>query len=335
MTTFIAIDVETANSDSSSICQIGIAIYMRGVLSKSYNHLVDPQVEYSNRNIGIHGISADDTFDAPIFSEVFPVIAELLEGVTVISHTMFDRSSFKKACRLYDVAFPECDWVDSSMIARRAWPDVAKRGYGLMNLCERIEFDYTAHDAEEDAIACGQVVVAALEHTGWTFDQAISESRSSTNKWAGKRVAKEGNPSGKHYGKTIVFTGDLPVKRSVVARLAAQKGYTIKDNISKKADYLIVGNNFKNTGKFKRAYELQKQGHHIVIDTLSQIFTAKELIEAEEAVIPTQAKAKLDSIQRKPTVIKRSARTRDKVINSIWLAAAIYTLIMIIVIIST
>ena len=299
MTTFIAIDVETANSDPSSICQIGIAIYMEGKLSKSYGHLVNPQVGYSAKNIGIHGISEEDTHNSIIFSEVFPIIASLLDGFTVVSHTMFDRNALQKACTLHDIPFPKCNWVDSSMIARRAWVDVAKRGFGLENLCSRIGFDYDAHDAEQDAIACGQVVIAALEHTNWSFDRAITESRSrnSNNKWEGKQAAQIGNEHGEHYGKTIVFTGDLPVKRSIVASLAAQKGYTVKDNVSKKVDYLIIGRNYENTGKHKRACALQEQGHSIIIGALMQIFTAEELIDAEETATiskPTRKKSPME-----------------------------------------
>jgi len=39
---FVALDVETANADLSSICQIGIATFRDGKLADSYVSLVDP-----------------------------------------------------------------------------------------------------------------------------------------------------------------------------------------------------------------------------------------------------------------------------------------------------
>ena len=282
MATFIAVDVETANSDPSSICQIGIAIYQAGKLAKSYSILVNPKRRFATKNISIHGITSKDVSKSLVFKDAFPPIGELLSGYTVVSHTMFDRNAFQKACETYNLDFPDCEWVDSSMIARRAWSEVSQRGYGLQNLCDRIGFEYDAHDAEQDAIACGQVVMAALADTGWTFSQAIKESKTKSNKWAGKNVTRQGNESGEHYGKTICFTGDLPISRTAAAKLAAKKGYEVKNNVSKKVDHLIVGINGDNTTKHKRAVELQSQGHPITIGLASDIFTIDEMADLED-----------------------------------------------------
>jgi len=244
-----------------------MAIYSDGTLYKSYGLLINPECTFSQTNIGIHGITDEDVEGALVFAEAFSPVAELLSGYTVVSHTMFDRSAFQKACLINNQEFPKLDWVDSSMIARRAWSDVAKRGYGLQNLCDRIEFDYDAHDAEQDAIACGAVVIAALEHTSWTFEQAITESRKrhKSSKWAGKNVAVAGNHAGAHFGKYIVFTGELPISRTEAAKLAAEKGYETKNGMSQKIDYLILGVNGKGTGKHIRASTMQKDGHEIEI----------------------------------------------------------------------
>jgi DNA polymerase-3 subunit epsilon len=40
---FIAIDVETANADMASICQIGIARFKGGALAEEWKTYVDPQ----------------------------------------------------------------------------------------------------------------------------------------------------------------------------------------------------------------------------------------------------------------------------------------------------
>lgn len=284
MANFIAIDVETANSDPATICQIGIAIYQAGELVKSYGHLVNPQCRFAAMNMGIHGITSEDVAGSPIFTEIFPPISDLISNYIVVSHTMFDRNAFQKACELSGITFPKYEWVDSSMIARRAWPDVAQRGFGLQNLCDRIGFDYDAHDAEEDAIACGEVVIAALNDTGWTFHQAVEKAQDKTNKkkWIGKKIARSGRKSGENYGKTVCFTGDLPVPRTAAARLAAQKGYEVKNGVSKKVDYLIIGAGSENTRKYKRALELQAQGHSIIIVSALQIFTVDEMVDVTE-----------------------------------------------------
>ncbi len=40
---FITIDVETANADMASICQIGIAAYAQGHLVEEWSSLIDPE----------------------------------------------------------------------------------------------------------------------------------------------------------------------------------------------------------------------------------------------------------------------------------------------------
>lgn len=52
---FIAIDVETANADMASICQIGIAKYKDGELVDEWSSLIDPEDYFDFINIDIHG----------------------------------------------------------------------------------------------------------------------------------------------------------------------------------------------------------------------------------------------------------------------------------------
>ena len=54
--TFNAIDVETANADPSSICQIGIVHVREGVIKEEVSVLVNPEVQFNGFNIRLHGI---------------------------------------------------------------------------------------------------------------------------------------------------------------------------------------------------------------------------------------------------------------------------------------
>ena len=57
-TEFTAIDLETANPDAYSICQIGIARYLDGELAEEWMSYIDPQANFNRDNIAIHGITA-------------------------------------------------------------------------------------------------------------------------------------------------------------------------------------------------------------------------------------------------------------------------------------
>ncbi len=49
---FVAVDVETANSKLSSICQIGIAEFQSGTLTHKWQSLVHPEDDFDGINAG-------------------------------------------------------------------------------------------------------------------------------------------------------------------------------------------------------------------------------------------------------------------------------------------
>ncbi len=48
---FVSIDVETANADMASLCQVGIACYDKNCLVDEWVTLVDPEDEFDFINI--------------------------------------------------------------------------------------------------------------------------------------------------------------------------------------------------------------------------------------------------------------------------------------------
>ena len=64
---FVALDVETANPDMSSICQIGIVRFEGGKPVETWSSLVDPEDWFDDSNVAIHGIEEKDVRGAPNF----------------------------------------------------------------------------------------------------------------------------------------------------------------------------------------------------------------------------------------------------------------------------
>src|SRR6185503_9815961 len=77
-TSFVAIDVETANDDMASICQIGMAKYNNGVLVEEWSSLVDPEGYFDFINIDIHGITEEHVAGKPTFREVVNQLSSFL-----------------------------------------------------------------------------------------------------------------------------------------------------------------------------------------------------------------------------------------------------------------
>ncbi len=62
---FVVIDLETANRDQSSICQVGIAHFRDGVLHDSWESLVNPRDDFVPFNVSIHSIDEEKVRFAP------------------------------------------------------------------------------------------------------------------------------------------------------------------------------------------------------------------------------------------------------------------------------
>lgn len=163
---FISIDLETANPNPWSICQVGVAEFANGALAAEWMTYVDPEERFNRDNVAIHGITGAAVRGWPKLAEVADGLRELLEGRIVVSHSQFDRVALEQAFDRLAIERLTCSWLDSTLVARRAWEGFGRRGFGLENLCRHLGYRYQRHDALGDAKAAGVVVLAAIQQTG-------------------------------------------------------------------------------------------------------------------------------------------------------------------------
>lgn len=240
---FVAIDVETANADMASICQIGVAKYSNGVLIEEWSSLVNPEDYFDFINIDIHGITEEDVTGKPIFPEVANQLGSFLNGTICVSHTHFDRVSINRALTKYGLSDFDTTWLDSARVARRAWEEFAWGGYGLANICKKIGYKFKHHDALEDAKASGHVLLEAVEKTGLDVSawlKRIKQPIDPANVSSGAAIKRDGNPEGELYGEILVFTGALEISRREAADLAASIGCMVAAGVSKKLHYWLL-----------------------------------------------------------------------------------------------
>jgi DNA polymerase-3 subunit epsilon len=168
---FLAVDVETANTDPSSICQIAVVRFQRGVAVDIWHSIIDPGEPFAALNVALHGIDETAVANAPNFSQIIEVLSERLSGNVVASHMPFDRIAVQSALTKHCVAPFQCSWLDTASVARRAWPRFARRGYGLKSLAAWCGIDLRHHDAVEDAMAAGLIFSKAMADTGTNVEQ--------------------------------------------------------------------------------------------------------------------------------------------------------------------
>ena len=270
MLDFVAIDVETANADFSSICQIGIVRCVDGILSEEWGTYVNPEDFFHPFNIGIHGIDESTVEDAPKLYELAGKIYDYLDKMVVISHTHFDRAAVNQAFSKYDLRPPEPIWLDSARVARRTWEKFAWSGWALSSICEEIGYSFRCHDALEDAKAAAVVFLTAMKLSGLDINGWLKRVEQPINPDHIQPIRHEGNPEGSLYGNTVVFTGALAIPRREAAEMAARIGCSVQTEVNKDTTMLVVGNQdvgrlagHRKSSKHRKAESLMMQGQDI------------------------------------------------------------------------
>jgi len=269
---FVAVDLETANPRMSSICQIGIVAFEDGREVAAEMVLVDPQEYFDPYCVAVHGITADQVRGAPRFSELHGWLCEQTSGEIVACHTHFDRVALAQACGRYALEPLPCNWLDTAMVARRAWTKFSQSGYGLANLARHFGISFQHHDALHDARTAGLILLKAIEETGFDPAEWITRCKASNSPGSGSNIRREGNGDGPLVGESIVFTGSLEIPRREAADLAHESGAAVEAGVTKHTTLLVVGdqdidklNGADKSSKHRKAEKLIENGQPIRI----------------------------------------------------------------------
>lgn len=256
---FTAIDVETANPDLASICQIGVVAFKDGRIDHTWQTLIDPEDDFDAMNVAIHGIDDRSVKGAPTFPEIIDTLSDLLKEQVVASHTAFDRIALGRATEKYGLAQWDSIWLDTAQVVRRTWPQWAWKGYGLANVASFLGIEFRHHDAHEDARAAGEILIQAMGETGLSLDAWIDRIRKPIDLTKGEssRITREGHPDGPLAGEVMVFTGALSMPRRQAADLAARAGCMVAGSVTKDTTLLVVGDQ-----DIRRLYGQEKSAKH-------------------------------------------------------------------------
>jgi DNA polymerase-3 subunit epsilon len=164
MTNFAAIDFETANGDASSICSVGIVIVRDGAITDKIYRLVRPEPEwYARRNTLVHGLTAADTDDAPVFPRVWAEIAPLVAGLPLVAHnSSFDERCLRAAHRVYQMDYPDYEFHCTCRASRRHFGKTLPN-HQLHTVALHCGHDLANHHhALADAEACAVIAMQIL-----------------------------------------------------------------------------------------------------------------------------------------------------------------------------
>lgn len=167
MSTFAAIDFETANQDRFSACAVGIVVASGGRIVAREQFLIRPPGSYFCFTY-IHGLAWRDVESAPDFGMLWPRLRRHLRRVDFLAahNASFDRGVLNACCELAKVEPPRLPFVCTVSLARAWWSIYPTK---LPRVCSELGIPLRHHEALSDAEACARIVLRA-QGEGWTFD---------------------------------------------------------------------------------------------------------------------------------------------------------------------
>ena len=151
---YIAIDFETANSNLTSACAIGLVGAKNGKIIYNDYYLINPQEPFNEFNIMVHHITPDMVEDAKTFPEVWEEIKDIIEGEIVVCHNaMFDIAVLKACIDKYGLEYPNINIGCTLRVSKIAFKDILPN-CKLNTISGYLAVEHNHHNAISDAQVC-------------------------------------------------------------------------------------------------------------------------------------------------------------------------------------
>lgn len=161
MTTFVAIDFETANQSRDSACSVALIRVEKGkIIDRFYSLIKPPCCNFIFTYI--HGITDGDVRDAPEFCMLWPDMKGFIKGAEFLAahNASFDRSVLNSCCCTSGIRALDLEFKCTMQIARQVWSIYPTK---LPDVCAYLDIPLNHHHALSDAEACAKIMLKALK----------------------------------------------------------------------------------------------------------------------------------------------------------------------------
>lgn len=165
MERFAAIDFETANGQPTSVCSVGIVVVKGEEIEDKFYSLIHPYPNfYFRKNTEIHGLSREDTDEAPVFPTVWREVAPMVKGMPLVAHNcVFDERCLKAVFSLFEMPYPGYRFYCTYRLARKCFKNL--ENYQLHTVAAHCGFHLeNHHHALADAEAAAVIMQSVLRH---------------------------------------------------------------------------------------------------------------------------------------------------------------------------
>lgn len=279
---YIIFDIETTGLDSSydEVIEIGAIKVKNNKIVSKFNSLVKPKNEIDEYITELTGITNEMVKDAPTIEEILPDFMNYIGNDILIGHNVnFDINFIYD--NLYRNKFDVLtnDFIDTMRISRKLLPELPH--HRLIDLAKYFKIDSTNNhrslkDCEITMNVYENLKEIALQKYGNVDEFKNTFKKHKKEGLRAKDIIStntEFDVDNLFYDKYVAITGTLEkMLRKEAMQIIVDLGGHCEDNVTKKTNYLILGNNDynpilrgKKSSKLIKAETLKLEGKDIEI----------------------------------------------------------------------
>ena len=276
---FYVFDLETTGFTNPEICEIAALKVVNGEIVDTFETLVFIDGEIEAGAARKHHISKDVLRDAPHMKTALKAFIEFIgRDAVLVGHNIktFDLPRIKRVSECCGFRFEYKEAVDTLPLVKTAWQ---LPSYKMDDLRMRLDLDQDgSHRALKDCQDEFELYMRLrkeAEEGKISIEPAKRSSSRSGVKWSGRWERKkakdfttdrvEFDESHLLFGKNVVLSGDVEgVEYNDCLQAVCDLGGHPQDNVTKKTDYLVVGEN-PGKSKIAKAVEYKGKGQNIEI----------------------------------------------------------------------
>lgn len=277
--TYTVLDIETTGLDPRycEIIEISAMKYSSGQNIGTFSTLVKPSEPIDEYITSLTGITNDMLKNAPDIVETMQKFYNFVGSDLIVGYNVnFDINFlYDNLLNCHSLTLSN-SFIDVMRIARKVLPDL--KNHKQVTVAEHYGISTAgAHRAAVDCEICN-AIFEKLQADILAAGQSLEDFKLSSKKSElhAKDISTENisfDTSHPLFGKVCVFTGTLEkMSRKDAMQLVVDLGGSVGDNVTKKTNYLILGNNdfcqsIKDgkSNKQKKAEDLILKGHDIEI----------------------------------------------------------------------
>ena len=249
---YVVLDLETTGLDSrfDSIIEIGLLRIRNKEITERFDTLVNPHYPLSEFISELTGIRDEDLQQAPDLSDALRDALDFIGKDIIVGHNVnFDINFLYDSCQNLEFPVFNHDFVDTMRIARKIFPELPH--HRLIDLVELFglsgenfhrataDVEYTWQCFELMKEYCIGNEIHLVDRNG--LQEILADHPKISDITTDKTEFDRSNPL---FGQNVVFTGVLErMTRRQAAQIVADLGGHGCDNVTKKTNFLVLGNN--------------------------------------------------------------------------------------------